>query len=285
MIYNYLVDSIFSALRVVIILFPLFLIFESLSRHLAARISARVGPSIGISWIDLLKSLTKQKDPFRARYSLYFLFIFAVSMFSLVPWFTESFPSEFEIRLFLYISFCVLFFGAHFFLLYASGNGTLITFPSHEIFIFSQVIAVISLNESSLILLSHNGAVGVFHSLTGSLLILMQIFIGLVLFYLPPQTNTSFESSLPRGSSMILQFSKFVAAMSWICLHVSFLHPENRITLFGFAVGFLIFISLKTVMDGYAQFNEKLAGLLIWKYFFPVSLFFFVLILVGDWIE
>ena len=63
MIENLLLDSLFSSLRVVLILFPLFLLFEGVSRRLDALISARVGPSLAVGWIDYLKTLTKtEKD-------------------------------------------------------------------------------------------------------------------------------------------------------------------------------------------------------------------------------
>ena len=206
-------------------------------------------------------------------------------MFSLIPWFPGNVKNEFELRLHLYFFFTILFLAAHFLYLFGAMRDRRQVFPSQEIYLFFMMITVIVLNESSLILLGQSGSKGVWSSFLSVVLTLIQVFVGLTLFYFRSESKEVFESKVMRSRLIFFEFSKFIAGMSWICLHFTFLHPENRISLFGFALSFMLFIALKTVMEGYARLNEKLAGLITWKYFFPASMAIFVIILLGDWIE
>ena len=283
MIENLILDSLFSSLRVILILFPLFLLFEGVSRRLDALISARVGPSLAVGWIDYLKTLTKTEKEKSVSLWHNSFFVLATAMFSLVPWFSGSMNQEFELRLHLYFSITVLFLGTHFLFLYRRTNTVENIFSGQEIYVFFLMITVIVLNESSLILLRQNESQGFLSAVAAFILFFMQAYLGLVLFYFRSDSKENFERKTVRSGLIFFNFSKFVAGMSWICLHFSFIHPEKKITLFGFGGAFIIFIGFRLLMEGYTRLNEKLSGLITWKYFFPTSLTLFLLILLGDW--
>ena len=276
-------DILFAVLRVTLILFPLYLFFEGIGRRLDARTSARVGAGFGIGVRDSLKALTKSSVPGSDGRWLDGFFVIAVALFSLVPWLEHAEANEYELRLHLYFSLVILYVAMNFLLFLREGRYGRERFAAQEVFLFFLLLTPLALNEASLMLLRENGRTGLLHAAVSIGIVLLQGFLGLLLFYFPSSSKDEIEGRLGRTRPPLFHFSRFVVSMSWLCLHFSMIDGENRITLAGFALAFGVFVILRQVVMGYARFDGKVARVLTWKFFFPMSLTLFLALLAGGW--